>query len=236
MSNQAHTLSHIAIIMDGNRRWAKKQGLSFQKGHQEGVQTLLKIADYLTPTQVSYLTIYTFSTENWQREEKEVQILMKLLLETIKNCSDNFNKKDVRIKLIGNKQEIDSQLLEKINQIEILTRENTSLQINVAFNYGGKDEILHATKKIASKVKNNTLDIEQINEKCFSDNLYTKNICDPDLLIRTGGRYRISNFLLWQLSYTELYFSDILWPDFSPQDLQNAMNTFRGRKRSFGGN
>lgn len=226
---------HIAIIMDGNRRWAKEKGVQTSEGHKAGANNLEKIAYYCNDLGIKYLTVYAFSTENWKRSKEEVSALMLLLKNYLKKFSKNANKENVRIKILGNIEILEDGLKKSIEEAVERTKNCTGLTLNVAFNYGGRDEITNAMKKIATKIVNNEINIEDINEELVSKNLYTENCPDPDLLIRPGGELRISNFLPWQLVYSEFYFTEKYWPDFSKEDLDDAIKVFNKRTRKFGG-
>lgn len=226
---------HIAIIMDGNRRWAKEKGLDTKLGHKAGAETLEKIASFANEIGLKYMTVYAFSTENWKRTKEEVGALMVLLGNYLDKFLNRESLRNVKIRVLGNIDNLDKGLKESINKIVEKSKNNTGLTLNIAFNYGGRDEIVRAVKNIAEKVKNNELSLEQIDEQLVSDNLYTANEPEPDLLIRPGGELRISNFLLWQLAYTEFLFIDKYWPDFSEEDLLEAIATFEKRNRKFGG-
>lgn len=225
---------HIAIIMDGNRRWAKKRGLPNKLGHSEGANTLEKMADICEDLGVKYLTVYAFSTENWKRSEEEVDYLMKLLAKHIKDFDKRIKNRNVRIRLVGEISRLNKELQDDIRGIEERTKNNTGLTVNIAINYGGRAELAIATKKIAEDVKNNKISLEDINEDLIYEYLQTKETPAPDLLIRTGGEQRLSGFLLWQASYSELYFTDVLWPDFNKEELEKAIKEFNNRKRNFG--
>lgn len=227
---------HIAMIMDGNRRWAKKRKLTTKAGHTAGIENLSTIVNYCSKLGIKYVTVYAFSTENWKRSKEEVDTLMLLIKAYLHNYVKEANKHNIRINVIGRKDNLSDSLLKSIQYAMDNTKNNTGTQFNIAFNYGGRDEIITAVKKIASKVKNNELAIENINEQVISENLYTENIPDPDLLIRTSGELRTSNFLPWQLVYSEYYFPDTLWPDFKEPDLEKAIEVYQGRNRRFGGN
>lgn len=221
---------HVAIIMDGNGRWAQNKGLPRRKGHQEGVNTLKKIAKKAGEMGIDFLTVYAFSTENWKRPKKEVKFLFNLFEDTIKNELDELKKNNVHINVIGRKKSLPSNLIKQIDYLEKKTAKEEDLVLNIAFNYGGRAEIVDSAKKIITKkIKPN-----ELNEKKFSSNLYFSNIPDVELLIRTGGEKRLSNFLLWELAYAELYFTDIFWPDFSEEDLKDALKEFNQRNRRFG--
>jgi len=226
---------HIAIIMDGNRRWAREKGKEVSEGHKAGAENLEKIAKYANKIGVKILTVYAFSTENWKRSEKEVSALMILLKNYLKKFSKDANKENIRIKILGNIDNLENGLKKSINEAIEKTKNCTGLTVNIAFNYGGRDEITRAVKNIAEKVLKNEITIDNITEQLISDNLDTKNQNDPDLLIRPGGELRVSNFLPWQLVYSEFYFIDKYWPDFSEEDLNKAIKEFEKRNRKFGG-
>ena len=235
MENIANIPQHIAIIMDGNRRWARKMGKEVSEGHKAGADNLEKIARFCNEIGVKILTVYAFSTENWKRSESEVSALMLLLKNYLKKFAKNANKENIKIKVLGDIQRLDNGLKKSINDAIEKTKNNTGLIVNVALNYGGRDEITNAVKKIALKIQNKEITVEDINEKIISENLYTENQPDPDLLIRTSGEIRTSNFLPWQLVYSEFYFTDVYWPDFGEKDLMEAIHTFNKRNRKFGG-
>ena len=226
---------HIAIIMDGNRRWAKEKGLDTKLGHKEGAENLKRIANYANKIGIKYLTVYAFSTENWKRTKEEVGALMLLLKKYVEDFLKDEDLYNIRLNILGDITKLDVDLQKSIKKIVNKTKENTGLTLNIAFNYGGRDEIVKAIKKIAEKVKNNEILLENINEELVSNNLYTVGQPDPDLLIRPGGEQRISNYLLWQLAYTEFLFIPKYWPDFSEKDLDDAIQTFVQRNRKFGG-
>lgn len=226
---------HIAIIMDGNRRWAKEKGKETSEGHKAGADNLEKIAKDCNKLGVKILTVYAFSTENWKRSKDEVSALMVLLKNYLKKFSKNANKDNIKIRILGDIDKVEQSLKKSINDAIERTKNNTGLIINIAFNYGGRAEITNAMKKIAVKLENREIKIEDINENLINQNLYTQNQPDPDLLIRPGGELRISNFLPWQLVYSEFYFTDKYWPDFSKEDLIEAIKVFNKRNRKFGG-
>lgn len=226
---------HIAIIMDGNRRWAKEKGLDYRLGHKEGAETLRKIAKYANKLGVKYLTVYAFSTENWKRTEEEVSALMLLLQNYLDTYSKRADTENIKVKVLGDISVLPEGMQKSIAKCEERTKDNTGVTFNIALNYGGRNEILTAVKKIANKVKNGELDIETITEETISNNLYTKGEPDPDLLIRTSGELRTSNFLPWQIVYSEFLFLDKLWPDFTEEDIDNAILEFQKRNRKFGG-
>jgi undecaprenyl diphosphate synthase len=226
--------AHIAIILDGNRRWAKKRGMPTLQGHTEGADNLERIARYCSKLGVKYLTVYAFSTENWKRTEDEVKYLMNLMAEYIGSFEVRFKDSNAVIRLVGNIDRLPKKLQDSIIKIEEKTKNNTGLILNLCINYGGREEIVNATKVIADKVASGDLKLDDINEDMFPNYLRTGNIPDPDLFIRAGGEKRLSGFLLWQSSYSELYFSDVLWPDFNENELDKAINEFNSRKRNFG--
>jgi undecaprenyl diphosphate synthase len=220
--------SHIAIIMDGNGRWAKNKNLSRLYGHKEGVSVVKKISTHCVQLKIKYLTLYTFSNENWLRPKKEVLSLMKLFVSTLNKEINLLIKNNIRFRVIGNKSKLDFITKNKINDIEKLTNKNTGMNMILAISYGSRQEILTAINNIVVNEKS------AITEDKFSEYLFTKGIRDPDLLIRTGKEKRISNFLLWQIAYAEIYFSDILWPDFTEQDLDSIILDFQKRERRYG--
>lgn len=226
---------HIAIIMDGNRRWAKQRGLETKLGHKEGAETLKKIAKYANNIGIKYLTVYAFSTENWKRTEEEVGALMALLKMYVDDFLKDSNLENIRINILGDISRLDKGLQKSIENAIVRTKNNTGLTLNIAFNYGGRDEITKAIRKIAKKAQDGEIAINDIDEQMVSDNLYTAGQPEPDLLIRPGGEKRISNYLLWQLAYTEFIFLDKYWPDFSERDLDEAIEVFENRNRKFGG-
>lgn len=236
MEKKNNLPTHIAIIMDGNRRWAKNNNLDVRLGHKKGAETLENIVRYCNKIGVKYLTVYAFSTENWKRSKEEVGALMLLLQNYLDDFAKRADTENIRINMLGNREELSKGLLKSIDNAIEKTKNNTGINFNVAFNYGGRDEIVRAVKKIANDVKNNIIDIEAINEELISNNLYTKNVSDPDLMIRTSGEIRTSNFLPWQLVYSEFYFTDKLWPDFTEKDLDIAIEVYNTRTRKFGAN
>ena len=226
---------HIAIIMDGNRRWAKQRKLDARLGHKKGAETLENIVKYCNKIGIKYLTVYAFSTENWKRSKEEVGALMLLLQYYLDDFAKRADTDNIRIKMLGDRTGLSSGLLKSLDNAIERTKDNTGVTFNVAFNYGGRDEIVKAVKKIAECIKQDKIDIENINEELISDNLYTSGIPDPDLMIRTSGEIRLSNFLPWQLVYSEFYFTDKLWPDFTNEDLDEAIEEYNRRNRKFGG-
>ena len=233
--NKENMPQHIAIIMDGNRRWAKEKGIETKLGNKAGAENLEKLANFANDIGLKYLTVYAFSTENWKRTKEEVGALMVLLKSYVDKFLKRANTNNIKIRVLGDLERLDSGLRESIAEIVEKSSNNTGLTLNIAFNYGGRDEITNAVKHIAKDVENGKMKIDEIDEQVISNKLYTCGEPDPDLLIRTGGELRISNFLLWQLAYTEFLFVDKYWPDFSEEDLLNAIHTFQTRKRRFGG-
>ena len=225
---------HIAIIMDGNRRWAKKRMLPVKLGHKEGAETLKKIVRYANKIGIGYITVYAFSTENWRREKEEVEALMSLLEYYLDEFAKEADTENIVIKVIGRRKELSDSLLKKIDETVERTKDNTGTIFTIALNYGGRDEIVTAIKNIAEDVKNDILEIDSITEELISEYMYTKNMPDPDLMIRTSGELRTSNFLPWQLVYSEFLFVDKYWPDFSVEDIDNAVEVYRKRNRKFG--
>lgn len=226
--------NHIAIIMDGNGRWAKTQGKPRVFGHKNGVTSVREVTEAAAELGVNYLTLYAFSTENWSRPSFEVNALMTLLVETVKSELKTLNKNNIRLQAIGDLSKLPAKtyktLIEGIEQ----TKDNTRMTLVLALNYSSRWEIVEATKKIATEVQNGNLKIEDINTELFSNNLTTKDIPDPELMIRTSGEHRISNYLLWQAAYAEFYFTPVLWPDFRKDDFYQAIIDFQSRERRFG--
>ena len=225
---------HIAIIMDGNRRWAKKKMLPVKLGHKQGAETLKKIVRYANKIGLKYISVYAFSTENWKRSEEEVNDLMFLLENYLDDFAKEADTENIVIKVIGRREELSERLLEKIDKTVERTKDNTGTVFTIALNYGGRDEIVHAVKEISKKVLDGTVKIEDIDEKMISENLYTNFMPDPDLLIRTSGEIRTSNFMPWQIVYSEYLFVEKLWPDFEESDLDNAIKEYQKRNRKFG--
>ena len=227
-------LKHVAVIMDGNRRWAKERLLPSAIGHQKGVAALKTILKSCHSFNVEYLTVYAFSTENWNRPEEEVNFLMGLLAKTIGNELNELHENKVRIKFIGDIDQLNPSLKEILVNAENHTKDNTGVKLQIAFNYGSRMELVNSFKAIAQKVANKEITPEDITEEMVANNLYTSNIPDPDLLIRTGGEMRISNYLLWQLAYSEIYITEQYWPEFGEQSLADAIVEFKNRNRRFG--
>lgn len=224
---------HIAVIMDGNGRWAKKRHLPRTAGHSVGAKTFKSICLYANEIGIEYMTFYAFSTENWRRPKEEVDALMKLFAEYLSD-SVNFKDKNIRLKFIGDRTVLSDELQQLMKNAEENSKDCTGLTVNLAINYGGRDEIVHAVKKIAADVKDGKLAPEDITVDTVEQNLYTAGDPPVDLLIRPGGEYRISNFLVWQITYSEYWFSNVLWPDFKPKHLNEAIESFAGRNRRFG--
>ena len=221
---------HVAIILDGNGRWAQKRNMPRTFGHKNGAENVVDIAIHAKKRGVKYLTLYAFSTENWKRPKKEVDYLMKLLIKFVNDKIDQLMEEDCKLNFLGDLSAIPDQTRKAVELALDRTKDNKSLFINIALNYGGRDELVHAFKNII----NDGYKAEDIDEKLISENLYTKDIPDPDLLIRPGGELRISNFLIYQIAYSELYFTDKLWPDFSYEDFDNAIEEYSRRNRRFG--
>ena len=227
---------HIAIIMDGNRRWAKKQGKSASFGHKQGAKTLEKIVRYANKIGLKYITVYAFSTENWKRAEEEVKALMALLQSYLDDYSKRADSENIRVKILGDITALSQGMQKSIINCMERTKNNTGVTFNIALNYGGRDEIVKSVQNIVKEIQNGNIKIEDINEELISNNLYTKGQPDPDLLIRTSGEMRLSNFLPWQLVYSEFLFVDKNWPDFTEEDLDNAILEYQKRTRKFGAN
>lgn len=225
---------HIAIIMDGNGRWAKRRGLPRIAGHKAGVKAVKRVVEAAGELGISILTLFTFSHENWKRPRQEVSAIMKLLYETTKREINELDKNNVKLITTGRIEELSPQRRDILEKAKEQTKNNTGLILNLALNYGGRTEILDAVKQIAQEVKQGKLDINDLNEENFARYLYTNGLPDPDLLIRTSGEKRISNFLLWQTSYTELYITDVLWPNFTAKDFYEAIWDYQNRERRFG--
>lgn len=234
MSEELNVPKHVAIILDGNGRWAKKRHLPRNMGHAAGAKAVEQICEDAWDLGIKYLTVYAFSTENWNRPDDEVNALMKLLRKYLKNCEKRANDNDMRIRVIGDKSRLDEDIRETIENLEEVTSKNEGLNFTIAINYGSRDEIIRAVKGIAMDVKDGKLDASAIDEALFSERLDTKGIPDPDLMIRTSGEERLSNYLLWQLAYSEFYFTDCLWPDFDKKELIKAIEIYSSRNRRFG--
>lgn len=230
----AERLKHIAFIMDGNRRWAKKHGQPVAAGHKRGAEILIETAKEVKRAGIPYMTVYAFSVENWQREKSEVAALMNLLRNYLDGSFKELEENNVRIVFIGERGMLAEDIREKMQKIEDKTAANTAMTLCVALSYGGRQEIVAAARKMAALVQNGVLNIRDIDVAKFSSMLYTKDIPDPDLIVRTSGEYRISNYLLWQSAYTELYFSETLWPDFSKAELEKIIDDYKKRERRYG--
>lgn len=227
---------HIGIIMDGNRRWAKAKGKPVSYGHKEGAKTLEKIVRYANKIGLEYITVYAFSTENWKRAEEEVKALMMLLQNYLDDYAKRADTENIKVKILGDISVLSAGMQKSIQNCMERTKNNTGVTFNIALNYGGRDELIKATKKIANQVKNNEIQIEDITEEVIANNLYTKGEPDPDLIIRTSGEQRLSGFLTWQSVYSEILVIDKNWPDFEERDLDNAIVEYQKRTRKFGAN
>lgn len=226
---------HIAIIMDGNGRWAQKRGMPRTAGHRAGIKTVKKVIEFCSQLGIEYLTLYAFSTENWKRPEREVNALFKLLVYYLRREIDELDENNVRLNFIGDISSFDKDIRSEIDRAKAALADNDGLIVNLALNYGGRAEILNAVRGIVRDMKKLNITADEIDEALFSKYIYTAGMPDPDLLIRTGGEYRVSNFLLWQIAYSELWYTDVLWPDFSEKDLLSAIADYQDRDRRFGG-
>ncbi len=226
---------HIGVIMDGNGRWAKKRGLPRSAGHSAGAESLKKIVTECNKMGIKYITVYAFSTENWKRPKEEVDFLMNLLMDYLKNAKTTLAGENVVIKAIGSRKELSQELREEIKKTEEFTKNNDGIVMNIALNYGSREEIVNSVKEICKNVCDGKCSVDDINAQMISDNLYTASQPDPDLIIRTSGEERISNFLLWQIAYSEFYFTKKLWPDFKVKDLHEAIIEYQNRNRRYGG-
>ena len=226
--------NHIAIIMDGNRRWARERKIDYRLGHKEGAKTLEKIVRYYKKVGIKYITVYAFSTEDWKRSEEEVGALMLLIKTYLDDYSKRADSENIKVKVLGDISALSEGLQKSIKKCEERTKDNYGILFCIGINYGGRDEIVHAVKNIAEDVKNNKLDVDDISEKLIDDYLYTAGIPDPDLVIRTSGELRTSNFLPWQIVYSEFLFLDKYWPDFSEEDIDLAIEEYQRRNRKFG--
>lgn len=231
---QLNIPNHVAIILDGNGRWAKKRMMPRNYGHIQGAKTVEQICEDADSLGIKYLTVYAFSTENWNRPEEEVSMLMKLLKTYLKDCVKRANNNNMKVRVIGEKSRLSDDIRNRIEELEQSSKDNTGLNFTIALNYGSRDEILRAVKMIAEDSANGKLKPEAITEQTISVYLDTAGIPDPDLLIRTSGEERLSNFLLWQLAYTEFYFTDVLWPDFNKKELIKAIEKYSQRNRRYG--
>lgn len=226
--------NHVAIILDGNGRWAKSKGMPRTYGHMQGAKNVEVVCEAAYNMGINYLTVYAFSTENWNRPTDEVNALMKLLRNYMKTCLKTAEKNDMCVKVIGDKSGLDEDIRKRIAELEEATKDYKGLHFTIALNYGSRDEIIRAIRNVAEDVKDGKVDAEQITEELFSGYLDTKELPDPDLMIRTSGEQRISNFLTWQLAYTEFYFTDVPWPDFGKEELEKAVEAFQKRDRRYG--
>ena len=227
--------AHVAIILDGNGRWAKEKGMPRNYGHMQGAKAVEDILEVARDMGIKYLTVYAFSTENWNRPESEVTALMKILRNYLKTSIKKSMKNNVRCRVIGDKSALSEDIQDAIAELEEATKENTGLTFSIAINYGGRDEIVRAVRKVAAKVESGEIKAEDITDAMIGENLDTNYLPDPDLLIRTCNEQRISNFLLWQCAYTEFYFTPVAWPDFDKAELEKAVEAYAGRNRKFGG-
>ena len=226
---------HVAIMLDGNGRWAKAKGMPRTYGHIEGAKTVEKICEEAWKMGIKYLTVYAFSTENWKRSKEEVDALMKLLRNYMKNCLKTAEKNDMVVRVIGDKTGLDDDIREQIDALEKASANNGGLNFQIAINYGSRDEIVRSVRKVMEDVKAGKIEADQMDEAMFDSYLDTAGIPSPDLLIRTSGEQRLSNFLMWQLAYTEFYFTDVPWPAFTKEDLEKAIEKYNSRDRRFGG-
>ena len=234
MTDSTNKLQHIAIIMDGNGRWAKKRGLPRSVGHKKEAEVVKKITRAAGELGVKYLTLYAFSTENWQRDPEEVATLMGLLRDYLKSDLKEIQENGVRIIFIGERQMLDTDIVEQMAKIEAETAHNDKMTLCIAISYGARQEIVNAARKIAVLARRGDILPEDVDIKMFSDMLYTKDVPDPDLVIRTSGEQRISNYLLWQIAYAEFFFTPTLWPDFGKEELERIINDFNTRERRYG--
>ena len=225
---------HIGIIMDGNGRWAKKRGLPRSMGHKAGAEALKKIVTEANNMGIEYITVYAFSTENWKRPKEEVDYLMNLLMDYLINAEKTLSGENVRIRAIGSRKELSEEMCRQIEKTENLTKDRDGIVMNIALNYGGREELVHSARRLCRMVKNGELNPDDITDSDIEDGLYTVNQPDVDLLIRTSGEQRLSNFMLWQVSYAEMVFVKKAWPDFKPRDLCECIRIFQGRGRRFG--
>ena len=232
--NKNNLPKHLAIIMDGNGRWAKQQGLLRALGHESGTKSVKVIIEASAKLGIEFLTLYAFSTENWNRPKLEVDTLMKVLINSLKKELLTLQKNNIKLNAIGNLERLPKSAQKELLDVIDKTKNNTQMTLTLALSYGSREELVAAVRNICSKVKNNIISIDAIDDSIINEHLYTQNLPDVDLLIRTSGEHRISNFLLWQIAYAELYFTDILWPDFKEQDLYEAIISYQKRERRFG--
>ncbi|WP_417353016.1 isoprenyl transferase [Flavobacterium alkalisoli] len=232
--NTENLPTHLAIIMDGNGRWAKQRGMLRAFGHESGTKSVKQTIENCTNLGIKYLTLYTFSTENWNRPKLEVQTLMKILINTLKKELPTLQKNNIRLSTIGNSELLPEKARNQLFEVIEKTKDNNKMVLTLALSYGSREEIISAVKQISEKVKTNAIAVTDINEEIITQHLYTHDMPDVDLVIRTSGEQRISNFLLWQCAYAEFYFTDVLWPDFNEKDLHNAIISYQKRERRFG--
>jgi undecaprenyl diphosphate synthase len=232
--NSTNLPKHLAIIMDGNGRWAKQKGFLRAFGHENGTKSVKKIIEACAKLEIEFLTLYAFSTENWNRPKLEVDTLMKVLINSLKNELKTLQENNIKLNAIGNLDLLPNSAQKELLSVIDKTKDNTNMTLTLALSYGSREEIISAVKNICDKVKNNIISIDSIDDSIINEHLYTRNLPDVDLLIRTSGEHRISNFLLWQIAYAELYFTDILWPDFKEEDLYEAIISYQKRERRFG--
>ena len=233
-SEQRSIPAHLAIIMDGNGRWAKNLGKQRVFGHREGIRRVQEIVEASQREGIKYLTLYTFSTENWNRPQEEVSVLMRLLVRSLKKELDKMLENGVKLNTIGNNDRLPKEVKDMLSECIEKTKNNDQLILTLALNYGGKEEMIQMVQQISLKVKNNIISPENVDETIINKHLYTQNLPEVDLLIRTGGEHRISNFLLWQIAYAELYFTPVYWPDFDTDELKEAIANYQNRERRFG--
>mgnify|MGYP001375303159 FL=1 len=232
--NKSNIPKHVAVIMDGNGRWAKKRGLKRENGHREGRKSVRKIIECCVELGIKNLTLYAFSTENWNRPKLEIDFLMQLLFLSLKGELKTLNKNNIKFETIGNLDRLPKKISNYLGKVKLKTRYNSKLTLTLALSYGSRNEIVNVVRELSDKVKNNIISSKNIDETVINDHLYTRNLPDVDLLIRTSGEKRISNFLLWQIAYSELYFTKKLWPDFRKKDLYKAIISYQNRERRFG--
>jgi len=232
--NKENLPKHLAIIMDGNGRWAKQKGLLRTLGHESGTKSVKVTVETCAKLGIENLTLYAFSTENWNRPKLEVDTLMKLLVGSLRKELKTLQKNNIRLNSIGNLSKMPKSILKELNEVIEKTKNNTRMTLTLALSYGSREELLNVVKNISNKVKNNIISIDAIDESIINEHLYTHNLPDVDLLIRTSGEHRISNFLLWQIAYAELFFTDVLWPDFTEEHLYEAIISYQKRERRFG--
>lgn len=226
---------HVAIIMDGNGRWAQKKNLPRMAGHNAGMLALKEIVKVSSSVGLKHLTVYAFSTENWKRSVEEVSGIFKLIIIYIEKELRELHENNVKVKILGDYEQLPKDAVKSLERSLETTKNNTGLQFNIALNYGGRDEILRSVKKIAAEIENGNLKAEDITEEKIAENLYTAGIPDPELILRTSGEVRLSNYLLWQCAYSEFVFTDVLWPDFGKKEFEKAIEIYQNRKRRFGG-